>query len=120
MATSALYKPPLTSSWNPWILASRSGYNRPFSSPLPLGWFPARTISLYAEFLNNFMCISSSDVTALGLLGWSMAGATMALSIGIPTSLTISYTRARGNHGTLGFTQRYYDPALSPRYGYSI
>lgn len=121
MATyTALYQPPLGSSWNPWILASRSGYDRPFSSPLPLNWFPARTISLYAEFLNNFICISSSDITALALLGWSMAGATMAYSIGIPTSLSISYTRARGNHGTLGFNQRYYDPALSPRYGYSI
>jgi hypothetical protein len=120
MATTALYKPPLSSSWNPWIFASRSGYSRPYSSPLPIGWFPARTISLYAEFTNTFMCISSSDITALGLLGWSMAGATMATSIGIPTSLNISYSRFEGGRGTLGFNQRYIDASGCPRYGYSI
>jgi len=120
MATLSLYGPQLSSTWNPWILAARSGYARPFSSPMPEGWFPARTVSIFGEFSNNFMFISSSDLTALTLLGWSMAGATMALRIGIPTQLTISYSRIQGGHGTLGFTQRYYDPAPSPRYGYSI
>lgn len=115
--TSSISK---STSWKPWIVASKSGYNKPFSSPLPEGYFPAKSVWFAADFSNNFICISGVE-----LLGWAamaMAGGvglSMASTVGIPSTLSIAHRR-NGGYGSIGMSQRYITLAPSPRIGYSI
>ena len=73
-AASVASSIPKSTSWKPWVVASRSGYNRPYSSPLPEGYFPAKSVWLGADFSNNYIGISGVE-----LLGW----AAMAMAGGV-------------------------------------
>ena len=110
---------PKSKIWKPWTIASNSGYCRPFSSPLPEGYFPAKAISLTAEFSNTYTCISAADLLTgeVGAIAASMGSPTI-LFMPMFTYGNISIRRT-GGYGTLGTNQRWYS-AAAPRYGYSI
>ena len=111
---TSIFKPKQGSSWNPWQLASRSGYNRPFSSLFPEGYFPTRVIFLAADFLNNLININGSNLA----IGYSEVSAAM-MGFSNFSVLNLSFSRGEGGRGTLGMAQRWYSPG-SPRYGWSI
>jgi hypothetical protein len=109
----------LPSTWNPWTVASGSGFFRPFSAPLPEAYFPTNVIAFSGEFSNQLINLTHADLTLLRLLSFSAAGMTVALTVGMPISLNINYSRS-GNSGTIGVGSPYRDFTPSPRYGYSV
>lgn len=115
-ATSSLH---LTTMWNPWIVGSRSGYQKPFSSPLPESYLPTKAIRFAADFHQARLAnITSMNLAAEALLGWSIAGATVAPAISMGANLVLSYRR-RGNSGNIN-NRPLNDFGPSPRYGYSV